>query len=82
MPDDRECPMFTFERLKEQAKRGDNVEALFMWEALKVATSAPGYTHLTLKETFEYLRTTTQPQQETDEDTFNSCDVANRYYNY
>ena len=64
---------FSFERLQERAKHAtrpggvvpeNDPEALFMWQALIVATSAPGYTHLTPEEVFECLKHGVRPQQQ------------------
>ncbi len=67
---------FSFECLQERAKHAtmpggaipeNDPEALFMWQALIVATTAPGYTHLTPEEVFEHLKHGVSPQQETEE---------------
>lgn len=61
--------MLTFDSLQKRVIADADVEiddedARFMWNALIVATSAPGYRHLTPEETFEHLYNGTHPQQQ------------------
>ena len=53
---------------------GNDPEALFMWNALAVVTTALGYTHLTPEKVFEHLKDGTRPETK-DEDIFGPHDI-------
>ncbi len=56
-------PELTFENLRKRVvANGTDPEAWFMWNALAIVASAPGYDHLEFEEVFEHLKEGTIPK--------------------
>ena len=56
-------PELTFENLRKcVVANGTDPEAWFMWNALAIVASAPGYNHLEFEEVFEHLKECTIPK--------------------